>query len=66
MVAAHELIHDIHRNKEKWIILKPDYEKAHDRVSWDFIEDMLISRGFGSKWRGWMKRVIQGVLYVLG
>ena len=60
VVAAHEIIHDIHRNKESGIILKLDYEKAYDRVSWDFIEEMLISRGFRAKWRSWMKRVIQG------
>ena len=46
--------------KESGIILKLDYEKAYDRVSWDFIEEMLISRGFRAKWRSWMKRVIQG------
>jgi len=60
VVAAHEIIHDIHRNKESGIILKLDYEKAYDRVSWDFIEEMLISRGFRAKRRSWMKRVIQG------
>ena len=25
-----------------------------------FIEEMLRSRGFGAKWRGWMRKVIQG------
>jgi hypothetical protein len=34
VVAAHEIIHDIHRNNKKGIILKLDYEKAYDRVSW--------------------------------
>jgi len=66
VVAAHEIIHEIHRNKESGIILKLDYEKAYDRVSWTFIDDMLTSRGFGAKWRGWMKKVIQGVPFVLG
>ena len=49
-MAVHEIVHDIHRNKESGIILKLDYEKAYDRVSWAFVEDMLQSRGFGSKW----------------
>jgi SAM-dependent MidA family methyltransferase len=33
VVAAHEVIHDIHKNKESGVILKLDYEKAYDRVS---------------------------------
>lgn len=50
VVAAHEIVHDIHRNKESGIILKLDYEKAYDRVSWAFVEDTLQSRSFGLKW----------------
>lgn len=60
VVTAHEIIHEVHNNKESGIILKLDYEKAYDRISWTFIDDMLSSRGFGAKWRGWMKKVIQG------
>jgi len=33
VVAAHEIIHDVHKNKESGVILKLDYEKAYDRVS---------------------------------
>lgn len=50
VVAAHEIIHEVHRNKESGVILKLDYEKAYDRVNWDFLEEMLNSRGFGVKW----------------
>jgi hypothetical protein len=65
VVAAHEIIHDIHTKNESGIILKLDYEKAYDRVSWSFLKDMLKSRGFGAKWRSWIEKVVQGVLYVL-
>jgi hypothetical protein len=51
VVAAHEIIHDIHRKKESGVVLKLDYEKAYDRVSWSFLGDMLESKGFGAKWR---------------
>lgn len=43
VVAAHEILHKVHRKKESGIILKLDYEKAYDRVSWDFLGDMLKS-----------------------
>jgi len=59
-VAAHEVIHDIHKNKQSGVILKLDYEKAYDRVSWVFLEDMLVSRGFGPTWRRWIITATQG------
>jgi hypothetical protein len=41
-------------------VLKLDYEKAYDRVSRTFLEEMLDSKGFGSKWRGWLQQVVRG------
>ena len=39
-------------------MLKLDYEKAYDRVSWDFLFEMLSSRGFGQKWISWIKTTL--------
>jgi hypothetical protein len=66
VVAAYEIIHGIHKNKEKRLILKLDYEKAYDRVSWNFLEEMLFSRGFGAKWVSRIMKLVKGVLYALG
>jgi len=60
VVAAHEIIHEVHRKKESGVVLKLDYEKAYDRVSWNFLEEMLVSRGFGGKWRSWLSKVVRG------
>lgn len=35
VVVAHELVHSLHKTREKRV-LKLDYEKAYDRVNWDF------------------------------
>jgi hypothetical protein len=32
VVAAHEIIHETMKNKEKWAVFELDYEKAYDRV----------------------------------
>jgi len=40
VVAAHEIIHEVHKQKDAGVILKLDYEKAYDRVSWSFLEDI--------------------------
>ena len=45
VVSAHEIIHEIARKKEPGIILKLDYEKAYDKVNWDFFMEVLKSRG---------------------
>jgi hypothetical protein len=60
MVAAHEIIHEAIRSKEKGVVLKLDYDNAYDRVSWQFLEEMLVSKGFGSKWISWIMSMIKG------
>jgi hypothetical protein len=37
-----------------------DYEKTYYRVNWHFLEEMLISRGFGPKWRSWIMKLVKG------
>jgi hypothetical protein len=49
VVSAHEIIH----GKKKGLVLKLDYEKTYDRVNWHFLEEMMLTRGFGAKWLGY-------------
>jgi hypothetical protein len=58
VVSAHEIIHELHRVHSPGLVLKLDYEKAYDRVNWEFLDEMLLSRGFGSKFRGWVSKVL--------
>jgi hypothetical protein len=50
VVPDHEVIHEIAMGKDSSVILKLDYEKAYDRINWNFLEEFLISRGFSNKW----------------
>ena len=50
VVVAHELVHSLNISGDPGIILKLDYEKAYDRVSWDFLFEILRTRGFSNTW----------------
>lgn len=58
VVVAHELVHGIHKSGEPGVVLKLDYEKAYDRVSWKFLFDMLKSRNFDPIWIDWIKCIV--------
>lgn len=59
MVLAHEVVHSVHSKKEKGVILKLDYEKAYDRVCWDFIFEVLQFRGFNPTWIKWIDKIVR-------
>lgn len=60
VVVAHEVVHCLHKSGAKGVILKLDYEKAYDRVSWEFLFEVLQSRGFSEKWISWIKQLVVG------
>jgi hypothetical protein len=61
VVVAHELVHSVHRSGQPGIIIKY-YEKAYDRVSWNFLFDMLAARGFDLVWINWVRHIVTGAL----
>src|SRR4051812_32625813 len=46
ILSLHEILHDIKRRKCKAIVLKLDFEKAYDCVSWPFLRFVLLAKGF--------------------
>ena len=45
VLALHEILHETKRNNEVGIVLKLDFEKTYDKVSWAFLLDVLKLSG---------------------
>ena len=60
VVVAHEIVHSVHSSKEPGVIIKLDYEKAYDRVNWDFLFEVLKSRKFNPVWINWIELLVKG------
>ncbi|KAJ4747435.1 RNA-directed DNA polymerase (reverse transcriptase)-related family protein [Rhynchospora pubera] len=61
-VLAHEIIHDCKTSRQQGVIIKVDFEKAYDRVSWSYMDEVLTLRGFGNRWRGWIQSIFKSSL----
>jgi hypothetical protein len=59
VVILHETIHELHRKKLDGILFKINFEKAYDKVSWDFLQQSLRMKGFDPKWCQWIKNFIE-------
>jgi hypothetical protein len=59
VVSAHESIHEAMRGAQKGLVLKLDYEKTYDRVDWQFLEELLQSKGFSNKWIAWVMSLVK-------
>lgn len=60
VVILHEVVHSLSRDKKNGMILKIDFEKAYNRVRWDFLEKVLQGRNFPAKWISWVMQTVKG------
>jgi mannosylglycoprotein endo-beta-mannosidase len=42
------------------VIFKIDFEKAYDKVNWNFLQQTLRMKGFSLKWCNWVHSFTQG------
>nr|GFA45456.1 RNA-directed DNA polymerase, eukaryota [Tanacetum cinerariifolium] len=50
-----EILSWCNRKKKQAMIFKVDFAKAYDSIRWDYLDDVLNSFGFGTKWRDWIR-----------
>jgi hypothetical protein len=48
-LALHEIAHELRVGKQEGLLLKLDFEKAYDRVNWDFLQEILLRKGFSTR-----------------
>lgn len=64
IIVAHEAFHFLcrkKRGKEGFMALKLDFNKAYDRVEWDFLEALMRKMGFDEKWVNWTMECVSSV-----
>ncbi|GKC48442.1 putative RNA-directed DNA polymerase, partial [Tanacetum coccineum] len=50
-LLVNEIISWAKKHKKKMLLLKLDFEKAFDSLSWSFLDSIMSQMGFGEKWR---------------
>ncbi|XP_058757178.1 uncharacterized protein LOC131630416 [Vicia villosa] len=56
--VVNELIYLAKREGRSCLVMKVDYEKAYDCVSWNYLRYMMKSMGYGNIWLKWMKACV--------
>ncbi|XP_058784174.1 uncharacterized mitochondrial protein AtMg01250-like [Vicia villosa] len=58
VLLVNEIIDWSKRKKRSCLLLKVDFEKAYDSVSWNYLRHQMKLMGFGRKWMSWMEACV--------
>jgi hypothetical protein len=47
VVSLNEILHEVRQKKQSGVVLKIDFEKAYDKVNWQFLHYMIEKRFLG-------------------
>ncbi|XP_058742007.1 uncharacterized mitochondrial protein AtMg01250-like [Vicia villosa] len=55
VLVINEIIDMTRRENRGCMILKVDFEKYYDSISWNFMRYVMKNMGFGEKWKKWLE-----------
>eukprot|EP00253_Pinus_taeda_P006641 PITA_06641 len=58
IILSNEVIHSLKILKKPGMIMKLDLSKAFDKLSWEYIQQMLLAFGFSATWTRWIMNLI--------
>jgi hypothetical protein len=58
VLALHEILHETKLKRKIGMVLKLDFEKAYDKVNWNFLLQCLNKSGFSETWCEWIRMVL--------
>jgi hypothetical protein len=65
VMSLHEILHEARRKKQQGVVLKLDFEKAYDKVDWDYLMKCIAQKGFCEEWCGKINSILRnGMLCV--
>jgi hypothetical protein len=60
VMLLQEILRETKFRKQQGGILKIDFEKAYDKVNWDFLLDCCKQKGFSENWLIWISKAMAG------
>lgn len=58
VLAIYEIMDFARWHKKEYMLIKLDFEKAYERVSWAYIRDIIRITGFRSRWMSGMESCV--------
>lgn len=58
IILSNEVLHSLKLLKKPGMIMKLDLSKAFDKLSWKYIQKMLLAFGFNATWTRWIMSLI--------
>nr|GEW65290.1 RNA-directed DNA polymerase, eukaryota [Tanacetum cinerariifolium] len=66
LFIINELLSWCKHKKQQAMVFRVDFAKAYDSIRWDYLDDVVRSFGFGSKWCSWIGgSLISGMTSIL-